>query len=449
MQHLNSGNFYNFGCFKSKVKKQINTITAFQFFQLIRFSTLILIGIVFTKTTLSQSEIGEYETFTFLAGAVSFFWLNGLLKALLPIARGEGGKTNIFSAFVTIQTLSVLAALLLFLSQPFFSSFLLNDKPVPEIRLLLVFIIFSVPANLVEYFYLIKKKNQSIIIYSIISFFLQFVLVVTPPILGYNILLSLKGLILSSVLRYIWLWVILIKNSEIYISAEFIKANLKLGGPLVIATLLSGSAQFVDGFIVTSKFDESTFAIFRYGARELPLAILLTNALSNAMLPEFSDKEKLQENLQKLKQNVTRLMHFLFPVTAVLLLVSHPVFPVIFSPEFEKSASVFNIYLLLIISRLMLPQTILNGLKITKEIMAASFFELAINVSLSLLLVNYYGIAGIAFATFIAYLLEKIYLTVVVSKKLGIRLKDYIPVSFYFIYSVGILIIFIFAEMIF
>lgn len=432
------------------MKKRFNSIAAFQFYQLVRYATLILTGIVFTKTAITQTEIGEYETFVFIAGAVTFFWLNGLQKALLPLAsNNKNTKTHIFSAFVILQVLSIVAAVFLFFIQPVFSKFLLNGKSIPEIGLLLVFIVFGAPANLIEYFYLIKKRNNSIVIYSIVSFSVQFVLVALPAVLGHGITLALQGLALSSVLRYFWLWIILVSGGEITYSGEFVKEHLKLGGPLILSTFLSGSAQFVDGFIVASYFDEETFAVFRYGARELPLAMLLANALSNAMLADFSQKENLEQNLRQLKENVTRLMHFLFPLTAFLLLVSHPVFPVIFNPKFAESATIFNIYLLLIVSRLMLPQTILNGLLITKPIMFAAFLELSINVSLSLILVQYFGIAGIAFATFVAYLFEKMYLSVVVKKKLNISLSEYIPVIIYSVYSISILVIFVFAEYIF
>jgi len=430
------------------VKKYLNTISAFQFYQLIRYSTLILIGIVFTKTALTQNAIGEYETFIFLGGAVSFFWLNGLLKALLPLTS-QKNKTNIFSAFVLIQFFSLLAAILLFLLQPLFSEFLLKGKEIPAIELLLLFLVFGVPANLVEYYYLIKKYNNAIVIYALVSFFIQFLLVVLPIVFGNGIEMAIKGLITTSILRYFWLWIVMISNSEIQFSILFVKEHLKLGSPLIAATFLSGSAQFVDGFIVTSKFNEETFAIFRYGARELPLAMLLANALSNAMLPNFAQKENLKQNLVKLKKSVSKLMHFLFPVTGVLLLISHPVFPIIFNAQFEKSATIFNIYLLLVISRLLMPQTILNGLKITKPIMNASLFELLLNVSLSLIFVQFWGIAGIAYATVIAFLFEKIYLAAIVKSRLNISVSDYIPVKIYSMYSFGAIVMFIFAEIIF
>ena len=431
------------------VKNKLNSISAFQFYQLVRYATLILTGIIFTKTTITQTEIGEYETFVFIAGAVSFFWLNGLQKALLPLtSTNKNTKSHIFSSFVVLQVFSIVAAVFLFFLQPLFSNFLLNGKNIPEIWLLLLFIIFGVPANLIEYFYIIKKQNKAIVIYSIVSFSVQLLLVALPVIFGHGISMALKGLVLSSVLRYLWLLIILISNHEISYSHTFVKEHLKLGGPLILATFLSGSAQFVDGFIVTSYFDEGTFAIFRYGARELPLAMLLANALSTAMLPDFANENQLKLNLEKLKQSVTRLSHFLFPLTAALLLITHPVFPVIFNPKFAESATIFNIYLLIIISRLLLPQTLLNGLQISKPIIIAALLELIMNVSLSLILVKYFGITGIAFATFIAYLFEKIYLTVQVKRKLQVRLHEYIPVKIYAFYSFAILAIFAFVEFI-
>jgi O-antigen/teichoic acid export membrane protein len=431
------------------VKNKLNSISAFQFYQLVRYATLILIGVVFTKTAITQTEIGEYETFVFIAGAVSFFWLNGLQKALLPVsATNKDTKSHIFSAFVILQLFSILTAVFLFLMQPVFSKFLLNGKNIPEIGLLLVFIVFGVPANLIEYYYIIKKQNGAIVIYSIVSFSVQLVLVTLPVILGYGISMALKGLVLSSVLRYVWLIIILISKLETTYSHSFVKEHLKLGGPLILATFLSGSAQFVDGFIVTSYFDEGTFAVFRYGARELPLAMLLANALSTAMLPDFAIENQLRLNLQKLKQSVTRLSHFLFPLTAVLLLITHSVFPIIFNPKFAESATIFNIYLLIIISRLLLPQTLLNGLQISKPIMVAALLELIVNVSMSLILVKYFGINGIAFATFIAYLFEKIYLTVQVKRKLKVSLYEFLPVKIYAFYSFAILAIFVLAEFI-
>jgi len=103
-------------------KKGINSVSAFQAYQFIRYGTLGITGIVFAKTTLTQQAIGEYETFIFLAGAVSFFWLNGLLKALLPLSNDEDySRSAIFSSFVLISVFSLFSGIVLYLAHPFFS----------------------------------------------------------------------------------------------------------------------------------------------------------------------------------------------------------------------------------------------------------------------------------------------------------------------------------------
>ena len=81
--------------------------------------------------------------------------------------------------------------------------------------------------------------------------------------------------------------------------------------------------------------------------------------------------------------------------------------------------------------------------------MSASLFEMVINVGLSLIMVKWLGIPGIALATFIAYLFEKIYLALVVKHKLKIRVSAYLPAKIYLIYSIGILIIFATVEYLF
>jgi O-antigen/teichoic acid export membrane protein len=268
-----------------------------------------------------------------------------------------------------------------------------------------------------------------------------------PAILGWGVKTVLAGLVVSVILRYLWLWIIFTTNGKLQYSKSFVKEYLKLGSPLVLATLLGGSAQFVDGFIITSHFDEQTFAIFRYGARELPLALLLANALNNALLPGFSDRSRLSANLLQLKTSVSRLMHFLFPLSALLIVISYPLFPIIFNPNFAQSATVFNIYLLLVVSRLLLPQTILNGLKMTRPIMTAAFFELIINVGTSLLLVRYLGIAGVAYGTLIAYVFEKVYLAVSVHKKLNISIYEYISIKLFLFYSIALGVVFILTEL--
>jgi O-antigen/teichoic acid export membrane protein len=421
------------------VNSKITPSSGLQIFQLIRFSTLLLIGVVFTKSGLETSAIGQYETVLFLAGAISFFWLNGLIQGFLPSFDENSASRKssaLFNVFYLLLLFSGLAVLFILVFEHSISGLLLKGSGIPFLNYLLIYLFVSSPASLVEYIYLIKKQGSQILFYGIVSFFLMFLLVVLPPIFGLGMEYSMAGLVISSLFRLIWLIVLLFRNSSPKFDFQYLRKHLRSSTPLIFSMFLSGSGQYIDGFIITSFFDDATFAVFRYGAREFPLVLLLANAFSSSMLPGFADRSKLNMNLEKIKVNSRTLGSWLFPLSGIMMLCSHWVFPIIFNVNFAGSATIFNIYLLLIVSRLLFPQTILIGLQKTTPIVAASILEIAVNVALSLWFIQFWGIAGVAFGTVCAYLFEKMVLIVFLQKGYGIALAQYLNLKQHVLYSV-------------
>ena len=117
-----------------------------------------------------------------------------------------------------------------------------------------------------------------------------------------------------------------------------------------------------------------------------------------------------------------------------------------FNPSFRPAADVFMVYLLLIFSRLIFPQTILIGLQKTKPVMIASLLEVFFNIILSLILIPIYHLTGVVLATVLIFLLEKIGLMTYVYYKLGIKPQRYIPVKLYLFYSILLIGLFILID---
>lgn len=429
----------------SKLLSKINitNISGLQFFQLLRFGTLLLISIVFTKTTVGTEAIGNYEYFLFVAALACSFWINGIIQSFLPLFHNNNSfnsknekSAEFFNVFVLISLLSVGVVLVL-------AAFHLLYSDLPYFSLLLLYILLSSPAFLVEYVYLLKNKVTWIIGYGIITFAVQFVIVAGPAFLGWGMRYSIMGLVVISAIRYIWLLTLLKKYARFSLSFAFLKEHISLATPLVVSSLMGASAQYVDGFLVLNKYDTATFAVFRYGAKEFPLVVLMANAMSTALIPEFSSREKIKDSLKILRDKTKRLAHFLFPVTIVFIVFSQWLYPRVFNPDFADSAIIFNIYLLLIISRLVFPHTLLIGLKKTKVVMYASLAELLVNIVLSVLFIRFWGIEGVAFATVIAFGVQKIIWVVYNKTVLNIAPREYIPVPLWVIYSLLILLAFI------
>jgi len=438
--------------------KLIDNISGLQLFQLMKPVIFLIISIVFTKSHLTRAEIGQWEMFMFIAGLITFFWVTGIIQSLLPLYHrnrtyrklGDNGSTKspeIFNAFLLLCFFSLLVFALGHGVKNHFSVFHFSGN-VPYLNLLLLYVLLNSPVQLIEYIYLLNNRAYRIFQYGLYTFAAQLLFIIIPLVLEQDLIWSIYGLLAITFVRWIWLIVLLRRYTEMRISVEFMKEHLYLATPLILTTLISGSAQYIDGVIVSVVYrDPDQFALFRYGAKEFPLVLMLANGLSNAMLPEFSTRERMKESLAKIRVKSKRLMHILFPSAILMMIFARWIYPRMFNPEFHKSTDVFLIYSLLIIPRLVFPQTIIVGRKKTHITLFAAIIEIGINIPLSLFMIKWgYNLPGVALSTFIVYLVSKAFLIGYLWYKMKIKPTEYIPLRLYAVYSALIAIVFVLID---
>jgi O-antigen/teichoic acid export membrane protein len=438
----------------------VNTVFSLQIFQILRFTVFLLISVLFAKKGLSglnNAEIGDWEQMTFITSAISFFWIAGITQSLIPLYNNNSTfetshrpslikSPELFNAFILLTLFSfIFTFIILFSGYLGFSG--KSISKIPYHNLLAVYFFFNNPGALIEYIYLLKNKPKHILVFGISSFFVQLFLVCGPVLLGWGLVSGILGLVVYTLLRYGFLIYLLVRYAKFEYSWSFIKNHLNLGYPLILSSLLSGSSQYVDGLVASITGDSARFAVFRFGAKELPFVSQLANGLSNAMLTGFSCPSKLAETLQIIKKKSLRLMHYLFPLTVIIMVFSKWIYnDFLFNPSFNRSADLFMVYLLMIMSRLVFPQTILIGLKKTKIVLAASVIKIILNLILSIALIQPYGIVGIALGSIIVHVLEKIYMIAYNYYKLEIKPNAYIPLRWYVFYSSMLSLIFVLID---
>ncbi len=240
-----------------------------------------------------------------------------------------------------------------------------------------------------------------------------------------------------ALVKWLVLWSLLGKHATFKVDFALLKTHLILALPIMLTLLVSGSAEYIDGLIVNARFHGSFFAVYRYGAKELPILLIVANTFSTAMIPAIA--ANLPQGLEELKRKSTRLMHLFFPVTMVLLVISPFLYYHVFSENFVYSSLIFNVYLLLVIPRMLFPQTILMGLQHSQYQLISAGIEIVLNVSLSLWLSSIIGLPGIAAGTLLAYCVDKAFMIAVNRWKYGIRPLQYIHLKVFVIYTMATL----------
>ena len=141
----------------------LTTIRSLQLFQLLRFASFFIVGIYFAKSSISLAEIGIYETLMLLAGAVSYFWVSGILNSYLatyPNLSEEDKKSSHFNIFLVLTAISLLIISVLFFFQNGVVQLLTNKGELKFYQLILIYILFNNPSYITEHIFLLHQKSK-------------------------------------------------------------------------------------------------------------------------------------------------------------------------------------------------------------------------------------------------------------------------------------------------
>ncbi len=426
---------------KAPFSQGLNKFNSLQTFQFLRFGTFFLISILFAKiAVLYQHEYGlhlisQYENLMLVTSSLTFFWVSAVCNTLIPYYNNSDDtarKRVLFNTFIILIAFSILAAIVIVIMGG------LRGKDVNLYNMFALVVLLNTPTYIVDYIFYLNGKYKSLIRWGIITFSAHIIMLCLPLYFKQSLTLAINLLLVLSLVKFNYTIILLMKFSTISIHTRLIKDFLLKAMPLMFSILLAGSMEYINSYIIEYKFSEEEFAMFRYGARELPIFLILANSLSNVYsgeIAKFNQEGRLEEGLAKFKQSSTKLMRWLFPGTMIMMFLSPYLFKYAYNEQLIEGYKIFNIYLLLIVSRMIYPQTVIIGIMKSRVFYVISSNYLIINCLLSFWFIYLFGIKGIAYATAISFLIEKIML-VTFCKMEGIPFRQYTNIKEYVIFSI-------------
>lgn len=412
-----------------------------QFFMLCRQTGIILSSIVLARF-LPVESVGMIEMLMLCGYLMTFFWSDALVKGFLS-NREFLIEKYFTTTFLWLYFLGGLVAMLILLGFREFLIPLFTSKPNLEgLGIFALYQALIIPVWIAPLIGVLKgQKSILVSLYVLVgpAFACFSSLRMLPGTNG-----ALIGLFCYALVGFIWML-----TQTPFIPDLKLKIVLRIiwpaTWPLIMYAISNGIARSFDAWLVARNFDTAAFAIFRYGAREFPLVVALSAGLSTMLIPKLIGVHSLKE----LKIRSVRLMHICYPVVAVFIFASVPLFEFVFGIQYRTSALIFNIYLLLTLTQLIFPQSILTARKDTKILWYVSIAELIVNVVASIILMQAYGIIGIVWGTLIAYGFEKIALLIILHTKYQIKSSAIMNIPVWSGYTVILSTVFIIARWIF
>ena len=428
--------------------QQMSTTRALQIFQVQRLGAVVLTSILFAKSGLAVEEIGAYEMLLYVGTMFTFLWVNGLLQGIPPVysaLQGRERKVFIFNVFLLFFAISLALFLGLIAGERWVVPFFTGQPELPFFGIFCLYLLFNVPSLVVEYIYLLKEQPFHIVVWGGVVFGLQVAAFFIPVWLGLGLGTAFETLAILAVLKFIWTFILVARAGIFQMHLPLLRRYLFFSSPLIANLIVGNLILLFDNWLVGWYYqDTAVFAIFRYGSREFPLATALATALATSMIPLLVSAPA--DGLAELKTRTRRLMHFLFPVTIVLLFVTRPLFPVVFNPDFRESAGLFNIYLLLTASRVLLPNAIVLARGFPAAILQVGVVELVLKIVLGFAFIHSFGLHGLAWSVVLAFWMEKGALIWFLEKKQGLKTSEWLDLRWYAFYTTVLLLAFILSH---
>ena len=452
-----------------------------------------MVALALPRLGIGREVIGEWESLLYVGYILGFGWLTGLLQAYLVRVRLiRPAEAAAFSRIAIIGVAlfsAILLAVAAGLHRPLFSFLSMGDGPSGWWYFFL-FLLTQWPGLFFEQVLTIRGKPLALVLFGGFSA-LGFVLSLLLPLYygaGFShaifvlaVFAGVKGLAIGA-------WLIFDRWSEnrqsniayrqSHISPAYnaksrirnresrietaegssaanpdagrpitrypllttLRSLLKTAWPLILYASVGSLVIAFDPWFVNYWYEgnESIFATFRYGARELPLLAAITNGAMVVVLPRLT--EAPSAGLDLLKATSRRLFHWVFGGATLLMATSGWWWTLVFTDLFVDSLPLFQAYLLIVVSRMLFPAPVLTAFGHTRLLAPIAVSELAMNLALSVCLASWYGLTGIIWATVIADLINKGVLMGYLYYRRRIVPKRYIDLKLFLAYSLVLLL---------
>ena len=206
--------------------------------------------------------------------------------------------------------------------------------------------------------------------------------------------------------------------------------QLRYAFPIGLSSYVGVIGREMDKYFISSWFTPAQFAVYSRGAMEVPLVSNIRFTINDIMMPQFValyQKGDIKGLLQQWHMITEQIAKLNFGIFALLFAVTPTLIRVLYTEAYMGAASVFRIYLFLLVSGIAVYGMIPRVSGQTKLIFWSAVMNLPINFTLSLLLIKVVGVKGPALGSVIAAIVVLVWLLYNSTKIIKVSFSEIMP----------------------
>ncbi len=213
-----------------------------------------------------------------------------------------------------------------------------------------------------------------------------------------------------------------------------VRELLNYAVPMNLAQVFWAINREADKFVAQGFLPIAIFAVYQVGAREIPVVPTIAYSVGAVMMPQLVANHIRGERKELLDiwlRGIRKVSVIVLPLVLLLLATAEEFITLLFSKDYEGAALPFRIYTLILLQRVASYSGMQRALGSTKTITWSAIWLFAVNLSLSVPLVIWIGMAGPPLAAFIANMFVWWYSLANIRSLLKAQWAEVFPLGFY------------------
>ena len=374
----------------------------------IGFAASFIIPVLLVRT-FNQAEFGTYKQLFLIYGTLYGLAQLGMAESLyyfVPRKPQEAGP-YIANALITLALAGTAGLALLWFAEHRIVGWLSNPQLADHVVLLGVFLVLMLVSAAFEIVMVARKQHLTAAWTYGASDVARTTLLVIPAFVQGGLRGVLWGGIAFAALRVLAMlyWLRREYGSELRPNRALWTYQLAYALPFALAVGIEVLQANLHSYVVASKFDAATFAIYAVGCLQIPLVDLITTSAASVMMVKMAEDglhEHRDTALELWHHTMSRLALLIFPLAVVLLLLSQDVIVTLFTSTYAASVPIFMTWTLTIVPAVFCVDAVLRAYAQTRFLFAMNVLRLGLVVGLISWCLSAFGLVGAVLVTLVA-----------------------------------------------
>jgi O-antigen/teichoic acid export membrane protein len=352
------------------------------------------------------------------------------LYYFVPRASSEAGK-RVGNALVTLTLTGAACLAALYLQRDRIAQWMSNAELAGYVPFLGLFLALTLVSAAFEIVMVSRREESKAATTYAVSDLVRAMAFVVPALIVGSLRAVMIGAVLFAASRaaamivYFWREF----RGSFRVDAAVWRDQLAYALPFALAVGIDVVQANFHQWVVATRFDAATFAVYAVGCLQIPLVDLVCTSTCNVMMVKLAETPGSDRGtaLRLWHDTTARLASLMFPLAAFLIVAAHGVIVFLFTSAYAGSVPVFMVWCLMVLPAAFAVDGVLRAYAQTRFLLVMNIARLALIAASIGWFISRFGLIGAVLVTLVGTTVVKTAAMVRIAKLLDVGFAEVLP----------------------